>query len=269
MSRHFASPTEPWFRIGRLEVSTVVLACLIAVASGIAWVVAPGLASALYFNSQLVAAGEVWRIVTWPLANDLWVVITALVLWYFGSDIERLVGRTRMAWLLVGTWAVLTAASTVVELLPALRGAALAGLGPIELAVLLLWIAEYPNRPFFFGIPAWIFGAIILGLQVVTMLAGQRYGSLLSLLLGFAFVAILGRRFGLLGAYEWVPGRPAAPPSRAPRVSRATARQESRNRSDREKLDALLDQINEKGIQSLTSGQKRELMRLRERLRRG
>ena len=124
MSRHFASPTEPWFRIGRLEVSTVVLACLIAVASGIAWVVAPGLASALYFNSQLVAAGEVWRIVTWPLANDLWVVITALVLWYFGSDIERLIGRTRMAWLLVGTWAALTAASTVVELLPALRGAA-------------------------------------------------------------------------------------------------------------------------------------------------
>jgi hypothetical protein len=39
--------------------------------------------------------------------------------------------------------------------------------------------------------------------------------------------------------------------------------------TDREQLDALLDQINDHGIQSLTDAQRRELMRLRDRLRKG
>jgi hypothetical protein len=39
--------------------------------------------------------------------------------------------------------------------------------------------------------------------------------------------------------------------------------------SDRERLDELLDQINDQGIGSLTDAQRKELMRLRERLRRG
>lgn len=269
MSRHFASPSEPWFRIGRLEVTTVVLVCLVGLASGILWVVDTGLDDALFFSSQLVAMGEVWRVFTWPLANDLWVVIAALVLWYFGSELERLLGRTRMLWLLVGTWGILTLASTLVDLVPALHGAVLAGLGPIEMAVLLLWIAEYPTRPFFFGIPAWIFGALILALQVLSMAAERRFGALLSLLLSLVFVALLGRRLGLLSAYDWLPGKPVpASRPRTRRPARGEVQQEQRRRSDREQLDALLDQINDHGIQSLSAAQRREMMKLRERLRR-
>ena len=272
MSRHFASPSEPWFRLGTLEVTTVVLVSLVGVASGIAWVVNPGIGQALFFHPVLVAQGQVWRVVTWPLANSIWVVFTALMLWYFGSELERILGRNRMLWLLLGSWAGMTVASTLVTLLPGLSGSSLAGLDLIQFAVLLLWIAEYPNRPLFFGIPAWVFGLVIVAVQALGMVAGRAFGSLLSLLFSLVMVAVLARRFGLLGAYPWIPGRPGARPATPARIRpapRAQARRDERQVSDRERLDALLDQINDQGIGSLTEAQKRELMRLRDRLRRG
>lgn len=272
MSRHFASPEDPWFSIGRLEVSTSVLVALIGVASGLAWVFDTSLPGWLAYSPEAaIVGGEVWRIATWPLANDIGVVLSALILWYFGRDLERLVGRVRMLWLIVGTWAGLTVAYTVVALIPGLGGSFLAGLRLIELAVLLLWIAEYPNRPFFFGIPAWIFGTAIVAIQALSMIAYRDFGGLLSLVASLFLVAVMARRFGLLGAYDWIPGRPASPrsvPARTRNAPRAQTRQEMRRLSDREQLDALLDQINEHGIQSLTDAQRRELMRLRDRLRR-
>jgi hypothetical protein len=271
VSRHFASPAEPWFRIGQFEVSTSGLVGLIGVVSGVAWVLVPSLPTALFYHPSLVAAGEAWRIFTWPLANTIWVVLTALMLWYFGTDLERLTGRVRMLWLIVATWAGLTCASTLVSLMPALSGASLAGLDLIQLAVLLLWIAEYPNRPFFFGIPAWIFGTVIVALQALSMVASRQFGALLSLVFSLVLVAVMARRFGLLGAYEWIPGKPkpqSAAPVRVRHVPRARVREEMRRLTDQEQLDALLDQINAHGIQSLTDSQRRELLRLRDRLRR-
>lgn len=266
------NPSEPWFRIGRLEVTTVILVVLLAVASGLAWVVAPSLPGSLLFAPAAVANGEFWRLVTWPFANDLsiWTVITLALFWYFGTDLERMIGPKRMAWLLVGMWASLTAAYTLVALVLG-GGPGLAGLDYVEFLVLLLWVAEYPRRPFFFGIPAWVIGVVLLSVRVLGMIAGRDGAGLLSLLLSLALVAIIARSVGLLGDYPWIPGRlqpgrPAA--ARAPRVSRASAREASRHATDRERLDALLDQINAKGLNSLSESQRRELMKLRERLRR-
>lgn len=258
--------------MGRIEVNTVVLVVLIAVISGLAWVAVPALPMHLMYTPELVAAGEPWRLVTWPFANDLslWTVITLAMFWYFGTDLERLIGRTRMLWLLLGMWASFTAAYTVVAVVAG-SGRGLFGLGSIEFLLLLLWIAEYPGRRFIFNIPAWVVGAILVAVQVFGLLAARDIPGLLSLLLSFVLVAIVARAVGLLGEYPWIPGRmvsgrPVA--ARAPRVPRAQARQATRHASDRERLDALLDQINAGGLNSLSDSQRRELMKLRDRLRR-
>ncbi len=264
--------SEPWFRIGRLEVTTVVLVVLVAVGFGLAWVAMPSLPATLLYTPEAVAAGEVWRLVTWPFANilDLWTVITLALFWYFGTEIERLIGHARMVWLLLGMWASLTAAYTVVALILG-GGGGLAGLGTIEFLLLLLWIAEYPSRPFFFSIPAWVVGAVLVGVQILGLLAARDISGLLSLVFSFVLVAIVARSVGLLGEYAWIPGRvvrgrPVT--ARAPRMSRSSTRQASRHASDRDRLDALLDQINAGGLNSLTESQRRELMKLRDRLRR-
>ena len=247
----------------------VVLAVL---ASWVAWVLQPSFIQALGYSPYALLDGEVWRLVTWPLANSLslWGVLELFLFWYFGSELEQQVGRRQMVWLLVGMWAALTAASTIAGLL--FSDDWLAGIGLIQFLVLLLWIAEYPSRPFFFGIPAWVVGAVLVGVQVLGMMAYRQAGALLSLVLGLVLTAIVARSIGLLTAYPWIPGgRPTGRPttSRAPRVSRADLRAQRERMSDREQLDAILDQINDRGLDSLSAAQKRELKRLRDRLRRG
>ena len=277
MSGLFASrgsAGEPWFRVGRLEVGTVMVVVLGVVASWLAWVVAPGLPQALAYAPELLASGQVWRLVTWPLANDLsfWSIISLFFFWYFGTDLERAIGRTSMAWLLVGIWGSLTAAATAVGLLLA-GGWGLAGISIVQFAVLLVWIAEYPDRRFLFNIPAWVFGLVLVALQVLQAVAARDLGGLLSLLLGLALIAIAARRVGLLSHFSWIPGaagtrRPRQRARREPKVTRSRARQDARSMTDRERLDALLDQINERGLNSLTDAERKELLRLRDRLRR-
>lgn len=263
------SSTESWFRIGRLEVTTVVFVILTALASMVAWVVFPPITGALAMAPSPVFSGQVWRLVTWPLADglSLWSVINLVMLWYFGSDLEGQLGRVRMAGFLVGLWAALTTATLLVGLAsPTSIG--LAGLGMIEFCVLGVWIADNPRRPFFFGIPAWVVGLVLLGIQVLGLVAARGWSSLLALLLGLLLAAIVARRSGLLRGYAMIPG--SAPRTRAARPSaadRASARQATRRASDRERLDALLDKINETGIGSLTAAERKELHDLRDRLR--
>lgn len=281
MSGLFASrgsSGEPWFRLGRLEVGTTMFVVLAIAASWIAWVAAPGLPGALAFSMSAVADGQLWRLVTWPFANGLtlWTVLNLFFFWYFGTELEQMIGRNRMAWLLVGVWGSLTLASALVGLVAG-AGAVLAGIGLVQFAILLLWIAEYPNRRFFFGIPAWVIGLVLVGVQAAGMLASRDGAGLLSLLLGFVLIAIVARRQGLLGEYAWLPGvrrtgsagGGGAPRPTAPRVPRAAARAERRQTSSRERLDELLDRINDHGIDSLSPSERRELMRLRDQLRGG
>lgn len=273
MSGLFASggrSDEPWLRVGRVEVSTVVVVVAIVVASWLAAAIAPGLPSLFFYTPEAVAVGEVWRIATWPLANavSLWGVLNLFFFWYFGTELENTIGRVRMLWLLLGVWASLTVAATAVGLLLG-GGAALAGIGLVQFVLLLLWVAENPRRPMFFGIPAWVLGLVLVGLQVLNIIAARDTVSLLTLVLGLVLVAIVGRSVGLLTAYSWIPGRrrkASASPSRS-RAARAQARHDQRNMSDRDKLDALLDKINEQGIHGLSAAERRELGRLRDRLR--
>lgn len=265
------SEQEPWFRIGQFEVTTTTLAAAVVVLFWPVWALAGGqlFTGALMYAPELLAGGQLWRLVTWPFSAgpSLWGVLDVVMLWYFGTMLERQIGRTRMAWLLAGTWLSITVAYTAVALVFS-GSTALAGIGLIQLLVLLLWIAEYPTARFFFNIPAWVVGVVIVGIQVLSMLGYRQFEELLALLLSMAFVAVAARRTGLLAAYDWIPGRPHVRKSRGPRVSRTETRAHQRRASDRERLDELLDQINDQGIGSLTDAQRRELLKLRERLRR-
>lgn len=280
----FRSSGDPWFRLGRLEVTTTMAVVLAVAASWLMWVAIPALSLLLAYTPSAAASGELWRIVTWPLANGLsiWAVLNLFFFWYFGTDLENTLGRARMLRLLVGMWAALTAAATLVGLL--IGGTGLAGIGLIQFLVLLLWIAEYPRRPFFFGIPAWVIGVVLVGVQVFGLIAARNGASLLSLLLSLVLVAMVARHMGLLGEHAWIPGarRPGRTPQARqgrpsrlsrkgkagrPGAARPEAGAERRAASDREKLDALLDRISDHGIDSLSAAERRELMRLRDRLR--
>lgn len=266
--------TDPWFRIGRLEVTTTMFVVLAVTAAIIPWVITgAGWTALTYYNPASLARAEVWRLFSWPfaegLSNTLWSVINLFMLWYFGTSLESQIGRKPMAGLLIAIWASLTASYSVAALLFG-TGASLVGIGMVQFLLLLVWIGEYPHARFLFNIPAWVFGAVILGVQLLVMLAYSQWASLVAVLLSLGFVAIAARRAGLLREQSWIPGQPRTP--RRPkkqRVPRAQTKAAERRVSDQERMDALLDQINEKGLHSLTPSQRKELKTLSDRRRQG
>ena len=95
-------PNDPWFRIGTLDVTTTVLVILTCVASMFVWAIEGPeheVLDKLILWPDLVLDGQVWRVATWPVPNapDIWLVIMLAVFWYFGTEVEGLLGRVRFA----------------------------------------------------------------------------------------------------------------------------------------------------------------------------
>lgn len=282
--------STPWFRIGNVDITTTVLVAALCVASMVVWAIDASLLEPFVLNADKVRRGQVWRLVTWPLVNtpeSIWSILTIAIFWYFGRELEGLLGRNRFAWFLVITTVVPAIVASLVDV-------DVWGLEFLQLAVLLVFIAEYPQARFFFNIPAWVIGAVIVALQVL-VLVGNRDGSgLIFLTVLLATAVLVARSLGLASTLAWIPQIPlpafvsgarssgprrsasgkvrggkqrgrtvvegpwAAPPSPAPRPDAAAAQAE---------LDELLDKISASGLDSLTPDEKRRLNELSKRLR--
>ena len=88
-------PNDPWFRIGTLDIGSAALLSLMCVVSVIIYAIEPidkPILLKLALIPNEVTSGQVWRVLTWPLANGLdqallWVIVAVLVgmvSWAFG-----------------------------------------------------------------------------------------------------------------------------------------------------------------------------------------
>lgn len=263
---------EGWFKVGAIEVTSTVAVVVVGALGLLASVVSSTVPYWLAYAPQFLFSGQVWRLVTWPFADQIgmWSALNLVMLWFFGSELERQTGKRQMALIYAGAWAGFTA---MWSLLGMAFAGPLYGMQIIELAVLLLWIAEYPTRRFLFNVPAWGFGAFILGLQVLTMTARRDWGGLLTLLAGLAVVAVVAKRQGLLAAYDWIPGARASARGklrvvRPPHPSRGDRRAQQRREAIDKRLDELLEKISKQGIDSLTKAERAELDKLSQQRRR-
>jgi membrane associated rhomboid family serine protease len=283
-------PSNPWFRIGSLDVGTTMLVVLLSVVSLVVFAVEPvdkPVQIALAMVSDDVAHAQAWRLFTWPFSNlyvDFWVAVNIFFFWYFGSEIERAIGRVRMAVLFLGTAALTGVVGTLIDLamVGTFRGGGLAGLGSVGLLITLVFVAENPHVRFFFGIPGWLIAFVLIGIQVIQLLGYRYLVDLYTFLCSLVIVAVMARTVGLFTEYRFVPAlpwrrrgsrtgrrrrRPATPgptvvqgpwqPSASSPVSR-----------DQAALDALLDKISASGMDSLTDDEREQLLILRDRLRR-
>lgn len=275
---------DPWFRVGTVDVSTTTLVVAIGTLSMVLDAfTGRALSTWTAMVPSAVYSGEVWRVVTWPLANtiSIWTVLTLFLLWYFGTDLESVIGRSKMASLLGGFAIVLTVVHLGLGVLDPFR-LFLAGLDMVQFLLLLTWIGEYPFRRFLFNIPAWVFGLIIVALQVLGLIADRGGWALLALLVSIAVGALVARSVGLLSEQAWLPHLQRKPRARKqPRTFQShrptvvsgpwadhPSAGSSRARDDA-RLDELLDKISEQGMDALSSKERKELMQLRERRSRG
>lgn len=278
----------PWFRVGNIAVDTTTLVTGLGVASLFVWAVSRRAIDALWLDPSRVLSGQIWRLITWPLANQptLWVIIGFALFWYFGRQIESLIGRNRFAWFL-GLVTVIPAVVATIIALPQ------AGFRPIQFAVLLLFIAQYPFVRFFFGIPGWALGAVFLGLEVLQLIGLRETRGILFLFVTLATAAVAGRTFGLMPQLGFIPAlntgsstpkrrssKPARP-AKAPKRTRSersdtvvdgpwapptTATAADTAHLERE-LNGLLDKISAGGMDALSIEEKRRLNELSKLLR--
>jgi membrane associated rhomboid family serine protease len=264
-------PNDPWFRVGTLDIGSAALLGVMCAVSVLVYAIDKTILFRLALLPDDVTSGQIWRVVTWPLANGfdqalLWVIVSIAVLWYFGSRLEEQVGRVRFAWFL-----------TLIILIPGLVGTALdlpqAGVHTIQLVVLLTFIAEYPNVRFFFGIPAWVLGAVYVAAEVL-QLTGDRAGRhLLFFIVSLLVGALAARGVGMLEGYPWIPKlavphrRHEPKRSRRPAVVAGPWAGTTTVPAAQSELDELLDKISANGINSLSKAEKERLNELSKRLR--
>lgn len=201
---------EPWFRLGQLEVTTTVFVLLLWVATLVIFTVEPldkPVTTGMALIPDDVTSGEVWRLVTWPWSHagfSLWTIIDAVIFWFVGSQIERQIQRRSYTALVVWSIVIISFAATAWSaVIPG--ETVIADLRLLELTMLLLFCAEHPKMPFFFGIPAWAIAGIIVALEVVNDLAFREWIRLLTMIVAAFFIAIVARRLGLLADYDRIP----------------------------------------------------------------
>jgi hypothetical protein len=288
MARPGRGSEDGWFHLGTIEVTTTVLVVLLSITSVIEWAIEGSFRpfqTHLLLDPDSVVAGQLWRLLTWPFAYPggfgLGTVIAIAIFWYFGSEIESLLGKKRMAWFLglitVGLgllWVAVVEATTL--------AGSLGGLSQLELMVLLVFIAEYPHRRFFFNIPGWVIGAVFVGVTVVVYIGSREWLLLLNFALGLVLTAIVAKSLGLLSEVRQVPRLRGPVRARKPKRSRGAPkggpntvvagpwqpREVPPVSRDQAALDELLDKISAGGMDSLTDHEREQLMVLRDRLRR-
>ena len=274
---------DGWFRLGNVDITTTALLCLLGVASMLLYAISPDAFYRLAFFPEQVRDGELWRLATWPIANppDVFVFIGIVFFWMFGHASEDLIGRKRYTGL-VALITIVPAAivSLIGDFHTTTRG--VAGVGLIGTVMLVLFAAERPNAPFFFGIPAWVVAAVFVGIDILQYSGNRMWGTLVQLLLMLVFALVMVRQWGFVESMSFIPRFGGGSSSRSrPSTTRAASpkrRQQGRDfdrvvtagpwtgpsQSDQDEMDRLLDKMNSVG---LSDAERKRLSELGKRLR--
>jgi membrane associated rhomboid family serine protease len=224
----------------------------------------------LAFDSALVLQrGEFWQIATYAFvhspSNLLWFAVEMYMLFAFGREVERFVGRRAF----IVLYAVLLLAPTVLLTLWGLgQRTGIAGSAALHFAIFIAFAAIFPNVEMLLRIQAKWVALVLAAIATLQLLAYRDWSAMavfwLSMLIAFAFVRLRGGGPEL----EWwtaVKSR-FQPKPKFHVVPRSTPRRTVEPENIHESIDPVLEKISKHGINSLTASERRALDRARNRL---
>ena len=285
----FALPERPsrdgWFRVGTLDITTTAALVGLGILSMFLYAIdgAGGAFLKLPYFAPLVRDGELWRLVSWPIANPpdrIWVLLTLAFFWFIGHRVEDRVGRTRYT-VMIALMTVLPAAAVAMFEFASGTGIAY-GLGILGIALLAVYAFDSPGAVWFFNIPLWVVASIFVLLDVLQHLGNRFYGALFVELGAILVGSVVARQYGMLDDLSFIPRFGSrSTGSRAKRSkSRRSANAGGRtvvagpwsgsnvaDPRDQFELDTLLDKISANGIDSLDRAEKARLNDLSKKLR--
>ena len=241
------------------------------------------------FDVRRIMAGEVWRLLTSIFLHDprspLHLIFNMFALYWFGTEVERIYGAKEFVavYLSVGFLVGLIQFSVRAFgwLNPDFRSIGASG---AVTAMLVLFACHYPHRElriyFFLPIPAWLFAAGFILLDVLGFIGHQRDGinhmaHLLGAALGFLYYITHVRVSNLWPALATArpklrlvvppPARPEPrPPARRPAESQPEPTPTAVDEQLEAKLDQVLAKVTQYGKESLNPAEQQILMRASE-----
>lgn len=259
---------DPITWIGRVPVyaTTIIVAlyvaCMIGVAIALAYG-AEGILEKLTFNTQdALRNAEIWRCFTYAFVNppDPWFIISLVMLYIFGRDVEQYLGRKGFVRLYLG----------FLILGPSLLLAASLATGQVytlekswaNFAVFLAFAALYPGAQLLFQITAKIFAWGLLGFSVLRLLAGRDWPEMF-VLLATAFLAYYAIRHGSALNLDFMSRlRPVSHRTKSPSL-RVVRNPDDEPVDPHRIIDPLLEKISRDGMASLTRREREQLERAR------
>ena len=233
-------------------------------AAGADWLVAP----VIFRSRDILDGAQLWRCVTYafvhPTDQGIWFAIEMLLLFQFGREVERFLGRNVYLRLYVSLMLIAPVALTVAGLV---FPTAQAGSGGLHFAMFIAFATLYPHVAIVFGVAArWVAGILF---TIYTLQAFAFHD--VSLLISLWVSAAAAITFVLYARGQiTLPTLPnlrkrsklrvlPPPPRRAAKIAVAED-------STMQELDALLDKIARSGMASLTAAERAKLDKAREAL---
>lgn len=261
---------EPITWFGRVPVyaTTIIVALYVASMIGVAIAFAsgaPGVLDKLTFNTQdTLRHGELWRCLTYAFVNPpesyAWLILSLVMLYIFGRDLEQYLGRKGfvrlyLGFLLLGP-SLLIAASLVTGQAYTLSQSW------ANFAVFLAFAALYPNAQLLFQITAKVFAWVFLGISILQLLAGRQWPEMFVLLATASLAWYAIRHSAGLNLDFMSRLRPVSHRTKRPRL-RVVKKDEDEPVDPHRIMDPLLEKISRDGLASLTRREREQLERAR------
>src|SRR6266566_9701427 len=251
-----------------VHVVCAVLACIVTAIPGLA-----GTLTYFVFDSARIWDGlQVWRLGTYAFVHFpsslLWFAIEMYLLFVFGREVERFLGRR--AYIALYGFLLVTPAA-LLTIWGLWERCAIAGSPALHFGIFVAFATIYPRVELLLRIQAKWVALILAAIGTLGALAGRDWSDLVvvwtSIGVAFLFVELNGAG-PELAWWNAVKARFASPPKYhvlpKPRARTSSSRSESEDVYT--SIDPILDKISKSGIGSLTASERRQLDRERERL---
>jgi membrane associated rhomboid family serine protease len=246
-----------------LHVATAILAAiLVAIGAG-------SILPYLQFDSAEVWAGQVWRLFTYAFVHApsglLWFAIEMYMLFVFGREVERFIGRRAY----IGLYLVLLITpSALLTIWGLWQRSGLAGSPALHFGIFVAFATIYPRAELFLRIMTKWVVLILAAVYTLQLLAYHNWSELMVVWtsIGAAFLFIEMHGAGPeLAWWDALKARLRPKPK-----FHVVPKMRSSRSTDADDVDAsidpILDKISKFGIGSLTASERRQLDRERERL---
>lgn len=263
---------QPVTWVGRhpVHVTTLLVAVHVFAAIVACFLGGAGILGHLAFDSALVwQRGEFWQLATYAFVHSpsalLWFAVEMYMLFVFGREVERFIGRRAF----IVLYLFLLLAPTVLLSLWGLSDrVGIAGSPALHFGIFIAFTTIYPNVELLLRIQAKWVTLALTAISTLQLLAYRDWSAMAVLWVSIAAAFFFIRLRGVGPELVWWGNLKSRwePKPKFHVVPRSTPRRVVEPENVHESIDPVLEKISKQGINSLTASERRALDRARARL---